>query len=502
LCVATQAPNTEVVSTAPHATGTLPPQQTTSVSLAPITSTALQPTIIIRTPQPASSDNSNQSQHTFPDEYSNPDALAKWIPHYSLENKGPRRTPNYSGFSKEKILKIWPAFKNLILGQKRSAYDRLSMREQGLIRQGDVAAKHVGQGTDNVFTVLGQFLHFMKDHKEDNLLKEGSYDVLAAYPRIYAFLKFLQMWGYRSSTVRNKAAILKGCLKHIQHLAAFVPGSILHTRLVTAMNTCEKWRSNMKTLTISERSKEKNEDRLIAEGKFFKPPEDTAFFRWLIQKIHQHMTKNVKKINVSDTQQTSLWTLKILAECQPYWITLVHMCLGGQRLQVTAGIKMDSLKWTTSGEEIILQTEKTARKNMEGIPVPQALQMYLTYWTKYVVTACRKRDTIQSIWLSSLGEPLEYKEVSKSIKKVAQIFNPDLTVTAIEFRRMAITNFFKESQEFIQSNTKNLADWLNVSEEVMRQHYNRASAHNTGTRNCNCGVTKEQLGNRSTSAPS
>jgi hypothetical protein len=303
LCVAiSQAPpNTpEVVSTAP--------QQTTLVSLAP--STALQPTIIRTPQQPASSNNSNQSQHTFPDEYSNPDALAKWIPHYNLENKGPRRTPTYSGFSKEKILEIWPAFKNLIIGQKRSAYDRLSMREQGLIRQGDVAAKHVGQGTDNVFTVLGQFLHFMKDHKEDNLLKEGSYDVLAAYPRIYAFLKFLQMWGYRSSTVRNKAAILKGCLNHIQHLPAFVPGSILHTRLITAMNTCEKWRSNMKTLTISERSKEKNEDRLIAEGKFFKPPEDTAFFRWLIQKIHQHMTKNVKKINVSDTQQTSLWTLR------------------------------------------------------------------------------------------------------------------------------------------------------------------------------------------------
>jgi hypothetical protein len=188
------------------------------------------------------------------------------------------------------------------------------------------------------------------------------------------------------------------------------------------------------------------------------------------------MTKICKK-NECIRYSTNV-SVDVVAECQPYWIALVHMCLGGQRLQVTAGIKMDSLKWTTSGEEIILQTEKTTRKNMEGIPVPQALQMYLTYWTKYVVTACRKRDTIQSIWLSSLGEPLEYKEVSKSIKKVAQIFNPDLTVTAIEFRRMAITNFFKESQEFIQSNTKNLADWLNVSEEVMRQHYNRASAHN------------------------
>jgi hypothetical protein len=123
-----------------------------------------------------------------------------------------------------------------------------------------------------------------------------------------------------------------------------------------------------------------------------KPPEDTAFFRWLVNKIHQDMVKNVRKLNITDTQQTSLWTLKNLTECQPFWITLVHMCLGGQRLQVTAGIKMDSVKWTTSGEELILQTEKTTRKNMEGIPVPQALQMYLTYWTKYVVPECRKRE--------------------------------------------------------------------------------------------------------------
>jgi len=46
----------------------------------------------------------------------------------------------------------------------------------------------------------------------------------------------------------------------------------------------------------------------------------------------------------------SLWTRRTMTECQPYWIALVHMCLGGQRLQVTAGIKIDSIKWTSSGE--------------------------------------------------------------------------------------------------------------------------------------------------------
>jgi hypothetical protein len=71
------------------------------------------------------------------------------------------------------------------------------------------------KGQTTYLQCLDSFYRFMKDHKEDNLLKEGSYDVLAAYPRVYAFLKFLQMWGYRSSTVRNKAAILKGCLNHI-----------------------------------------------------------------------------------------------------------------------------------------------------------------------------------------------------------------------------------------------------------------------------------------------
>lgn len=282
------------------------PQQLASST----TSTALlQPILGTSQQQPSSSDTSSQSPKNqlfiFPEEYSNPEALVKWIPHYNSEKKI-RRTPNYSGYSKEKVLKIWPAFKNLILGQKRNAYDRLSVREQGLIRQGDVASKHVGQGTDNLFTVLGQYQHFMKEHKEDNLLKEGSYDVLASYPRIYAFLKFLQLWGYRSSTVRNKAAILKGCLKHLQSLPVFMPGSILHTRLVTAMNTCEKWRSNMKHLIISERSREKNEDRLIAEGKFFKPPEDTAFFRWLVNKIHQDMVKNVRKLNYRYSMNISL----------------------------------------------------------------------------------------------------------------------------------------------------------------------------------------------------
>lgn len=124
-----------------------------------------------------------------------------------------------------------------------------------------------------------------------------------------------------------------------------------------------------------------------------------------------------------------------------------------------------------------MQTEKTTRVNMEGLPVPQALQMYLSYWKTYVVPECRKRETIQSIWLSPEGEPLEYKEVSKSIKNVVKIFNPDLKITAIQFRRMVITKFFKRSQKFVDNNSSTLSDWLNVSEEVMLQHYNRASAH-------------------------
>jgi len=231
----------------------------------------------------------------------------------------------------------------------------------------------VGQGTDNVYTVLGQYIHFMQDHNEKHLLITGSYEVLTAFPRVYAFLKFLQLWGYRSVTVRNKAAVLKGCLKHLQTLPTFSPGTLAYTRLMDSMKTCERWRSNMK---IKSKTEQPNEEKLIVEGKFFQPPEDLAFFRWLIRKIHNDMVKNVRKINILESVNTSLWTLKTMTDCQPYWIALVHMCLGGQRLQVTAGMKMDCITWTSSGQELVLQTEKTSRVNMEGLPVPEQLQMY------------------------------------------------------------------------------------------------------------------------------
>jgi len=51
----------------------------------------------------------------------------------------------------------------------------------------------------------------------------------------------------------------------------------------------------MKANSVVERSRRYNEERLRAEGKFFKPPEDLAFFRWLIRKIHNDMVENVKK---------------------------------------------------------------------------------------------------------------------------------------------------------------------------------------------------------------
>jgi hypothetical protein len=48
---------------------------------------------------------------------------------------------------------------------------------------------------------------------------------------------------------------------------------------------------------------------------------------------------------------------------------------------------------------------------MEGIPVPKILQMYLSYWAKFVAKVCRCRASIESMWLTPQGEPLEYKQV-------------------------------------------------------------------------------------------
>jgi hypothetical protein len=143
------------------------------------------------------------------------------------------------------------------------------------------------------------------------------------------------------------------------------------------------------------------------------------------------------------------------------------------RLQVTASIRTNSIKISASGSELILQNEKTIRQNLEGIPIPSILNIYLEYWIKYVVPKCKSRAEIEAIWLNESGNPMEYKEISKSIIKAIKQFNPALHITPISMRRMKITSFFKNSQKFIETNVKDFTELLNVSEKTMLMYYNR-----------------------------
>jgi hypothetical protein len=264
---------------------------TTNTPTTTTTSTTSTTTATTKAPATATTTTTTTTTTTFPEEYDpNGEALAIWVAIQKEEsnnngNSSALRTKNWSNkASRTKVLKTWPHFKNLILGKKANSFERLSFTEQDAIKQRNVASKHVGQGSNNYITVLGQFYFFVHAH-EKHLLLEGSYDLFAAFPRIQAFLKFLQIWGYKAATIRNKAALLKTCMKHLQSLPRFAPNTFSYTRLVTAMQTCERWRSNMRASSVIERSLDSNEEKLRAEGKFFKPPEDLAFFRWLIRKV-------------------------------------------------------------------------------------------------------------------------------------------------------------------------------------------------------------------------
>ena len=156
--------------------------------------------------------------------------------------------------------------------------------------------------------------------------------------------------------------------------------------------------------------------------------------------------------------------------------------MSGQRRQIITELLCDGIKYDKESNNYYaeLGPEKVERKdNAEGISIPIEIGYSITFFIKYLRKYLKPKN-VDSIWVNDHGNPLEFKEVTKRVKKFmsTEIF-PDQgkVITPITFRRIIITSVFKNKisheKQTMSDFINDLATYLNTSTLIMEQYYRR-----------------------------
>jgi hypothetical protein len=117
---------------------------------------------------------------------------------------------------------------------------------------------------------------------------------------------------------------------------------------------------------------------------------------------------------------------------------------GGLRKQVFVNLYVDHLQWDE--EEMVMQVgdEKVTRVNTDHLPLPPQLFTYIEFFKQRVRPYLCKDPAHPplALWLSSGGVPLSTTTFAHQLNILVKDFNPELTTTAIDFRRMTCTDLF------------------------------------------------------------
>ena len=93
--------------------------------------------------------------------------------------------------------------------------------------------------------------------------------------------------------------------------------------------------------------------RFFFLGKMFDydAKEHVAFLQWLYNKLDAFMLSMVEKSPVGMPNK-SKWTRNYMVKYQPYFFSLLCVFFDGQRREVVASLKIDSIKWHKEDGEV------------------------------------------------------------------------------------------------------------------------------------------------------
>jgi hypothetical protein len=249
------------------------------------------------------------------------------------------------------------------------------------------------------------------------------------------------------------------------------------------------------------------------KGKFFTKDEGKAFFSWLVKEWGKNMDVFLEVLTVEEIKALSAQSRRIRRKrgmvLQQILMGMMLYLGGGLRKQVFVNLYADHLQWDADEMVMWVGDEKVACVNASHLPLPPQLFTYIEFFKQRVRPHLCKdpADPPLALWLTRAGNPMSSAGFAMQLNFLIQDFNPELTTTAIDFRRMTITDLFAgaypkpqpshththtsttanseflyvkhseriplEEGETIEHLHHRFSDYLGVSVKIMKTVYNR-----------------------------
>jgi hypothetical protein len=120
---------------------------------------------------------------------------------------------------------------------------------------------------------------------------------------------------------------------------------------------------------------------------------------------------------------------------------------GGQRRQIYANFLLGDISWQGQKMMLYVLAEKVARLNTSYLPLPPQLYTSIEFFIQRVrpqlfAKPSAATEKARSFWVNSSGGALKPEQFSEQLRQAFNEFNPDLDITAVNFRRMVVTALF------------------------------------------------------------
>lgn len=407
---------------------------------------------------------------------------AEYLDHSLLDKFIPEdRKKRFTGMKTAELIQELPSLKLVFQEEKEKKLGRLTVDERKIYEEDQEAKLQkrpwgtLLQTVSDKQSSMGHFFQFIRMVEGDTV--QLDLDMMFDSMRMKGWLEFVKRRTPSSKTHRNKAFHMKGVLRWLKTFSCFANHLAKIRACIKILKLfCNAAKMNAK----SEMPAQYTEAELTEHGKFFGTKEMVTYFQWILAKW---------KAELAAFKESKSMKKKVAFKMQRYLITLMLGFSGGVRREVIGKLIKADLAYDSND---ILFTymahEKVARQKTNRIPLPQMLKSFVEFFLQHVrpnllVTPKDKLEPFDpdSLWVDAKGSAMQLRVLTKEVKRLSAKFNPSLSITPIQFRRMTLTEVFKGSISFdmeFEVFLSHLADYLNVDKVVMKEHYNRFSVLN------------------------
>lgn len=377
--------------------------------------------------------------------------------------------------------RISKGFHQILRIVKVMCEDKAGPEKMKKLKEGDIKAGNIYNSHRDCLAVISKMARFHGDFYPDE--SQMPTTVMNDPTFLSAFLRMIGHLPHKWSSKRNTAVFLRKVQKVWHAFVAHSDGvdAAFHSRFVTSSAIVNYnmvvWNAN----NILDKKEGHFESDRINKGKFLPKEELSTLLNWAILRFQA-----LRQMFSSSSPETPNY--QIILQMRNVLLVMHSLLAGGLRKQVLESTTVDGLSLDDRGRlDSDLQAEKVLRAHADSLPLAEELTASIVFFVEHVRPLMKPKSG--NLWLGDYGQPLGQSGFSSLFKKTIQQFNPALSTTPLELRRMVITRYFasmREAEDFNMASYQvvdgrrptmsEMSEFLGVTPNVMTRYYNRLNS--------------------------